>query len=345
MEDKRVKIKYRQGYDPTLNEKLIAVAVALCGEFSDRPLGGDGAREMSFEFRKDEDLRKFFRIFKELLAEKEQHHSKNGEDLNRQEVEQCERAIKEILLLIEHSRDEEHDRRALVKALLGLESRKLKLELMQRLDVALTPGKQTGPDNKPDKRILTEQEAAIFFVRHIRENVRQVWPTIQNNLKDDFQEKFAIEDETMAAFDLCLAAIALDLQAVKNLFPMEQSDRLERWVLKHIGGVEHWGDYAVSEVKEYSSAFQNTMRLGVDIPTGAISARLVHRWLGHGIRNFEVEIGGEKTGYIDVMLILTVEETLIGFIGFWKGIKTNFTLVEGDLPLGEVEIADQDIPF
>jgi hypothetical protein len=75
MEDKRVKIKYHQGYDPALNEKLTAVAVALCGEFSDCPLG-DGAREMSFEFGKDEDLRKFFQIFKELLAEKEQHHSK-----------------------------------------------------------------------------------------------------------------------------------------------------------------------------------------------------------------------------------------------------------------------------
>jgi hypothetical protein len=71
MEAKRVKIKYQQGYDPALNEKLTAVAVALCGEFSDRPLG-DGAREMSFEFGKDEDLREFFRIFKELLAEKEQ---------------------------------------------------------------------------------------------------------------------------------------------------------------------------------------------------------------------------------------------------------------------------------
>jgi hypothetical protein len=113
--------------------------------------------------------------------------------------------------------------------------------------------------------------------------------------------------------------------------------------LKHIGGTEHWGNYAVSEVTEYSSTFQNKMR--VDIPIAAISARLVHRWLGHGIRNFEVEIGGEQTGYIDVTLTFAVTEALLGFIGFWKGIRTNFTLVEGDLPLGEVELADEDISF
>ena len=58
-----------------------------------------------------------------------------------------------------------------------------------------------------------------------------------------------------------------------------------------------------------------------------------------------MEIVGEKTGHIDVMLILTVEAILLGFIGFWKGIKTDFRLVEGDLPLGKIEITDEDIPF
>jgi len=45
------------------------------------------------------------------------------------------------------------------------------------------------------------------------------------------------------------------------------------------------------------------------------------------------------------MIRSPVTETLLGFIGFWKDIKTNFTLVGGGLPLGEVEIADEDIPF
>src|SRR6202030_323883 len=124
--------KYHQGYDPTVDEKLTAVAVALGGEFNDRPLG-DGTREMSFEFEKEENLRKFFRIFKELLAEKEEDQDENGEDVNNQKVGQCEQAIQEILPLIERSRNEGHDTRALVVALVGLSSRKAKLEIMQSL--------------------------------------------------------------------------------------------------------------------------------------------------------------------------------------------------------------------
>jgi len=128
---------------------------------------------MSFEFEKDENLRKFFRIFNELLAEKEGDQDENGEDVNNQKVGQCEQAIQEILPLIERSRNEGHERTVLVEALVGLESRKAKLGFMQRLGAARIPAKQAGPDNKPDKRMLTEQEAAIFFVRHISENVRQ----------------------------------------------------------------------------------------------------------------------------------------------------------------------------
>ncbi len=202
------------------------------------------------------------------------------------------------------------------------------------------PPEQVGV---PRQRTSTEQEAALYFIRFMREKAQPAWPGIYRTFKDTFGVKFVVADETMAAFDLFLATIALDLQAVKNLFQAEQANRLERWVFKNIGGVEHWGNYAVGEVTEYSSAFQNKLR--VDMPIGAISARLVHRWLGGGIRNFEAEIGGKKTGFIDVLLIDAVNETLLGFIGFWKGIKTDFTLVEGDLPLGEVIVTDEHIPF
>jgi hypothetical protein len=146
MENKRVRIKYHQRYDPALNEKLTAVAVALCGEFNDRPLGDD-AREMSFEFGKDENLRKFFRIFQGLLAEKDE----NGEDVNNQKVGQCEEAIQEVLPLIERARDEGRDRRALVEALVGLESRKVKLGLMQRLGAARTLNKCEPAPERNDR--------------------------------------------------------------------------------------------------------------------------------------------------------------------------------------------------
>src|SRR6266849_10455060 len=150
MEDKRVKIKYHQGYNPTLAEKLSAAAIALGGEFSDRPVG-DGAREMSFNIENDENFGKFLRIWKGLRAEKEEEQDKNGEDVNNEQVEQCEQAIKEILPLVERFRKEGRDRRVLLDAVVGLESRMVKLGLMQTLRAARTPRKREPSPERNDR--------------------------------------------------------------------------------------------------------------------------------------------------------------------------------------------------
>lgn len=186
--------------------------------------------------------------------------------------------------------------------------------------------------NDAVKESLTEKEAALQFVGLMLEKAQHIWPNIRKDLKEAFKEKFVVENETMATFDLYLAAIAQNLEAVKNLFPTQQADRIEKWVLKCIGQTEDWGTYAVDEVKEYGAAFQKELRIGVEFALGAIPGRLLHRWLGEGIKNFEVEIGGTKTGHIDVMLMSMTTSALAAFIGFWKNIKVNFELIEGDLP-------------
>lgn len=182
---------------------------------------------------------------------------------------------------------------------------------------------------------LTEQEAALQFVLHITKEAQDAWPTIYKNLKDFFKEKFVIEDETMAVFDLMLAAIAQDLQAVKNLFPAEQAERIEKWVLELID-TEEWGEYAVNEVKKYGEKFQTevqNVKAGGD-PLSAIPARLLQRWLGKNIKNFDVEISGKKTGVIDPIVLTMVSGALTAFLGTWKGVRDKFNLIEGDIPLG-----------
>lgn len=183
------------------------------------------------------------------------------------------------------------------------------------------------------KKKLTEQEAATQFVMYIVKEAQAAWPTIYKNLKDTFKEKFIVEDETMAAFDLALAAIAQDLQAVKNLFPKDQGERIEKWVLKCID-TEGWGEYAIDEVKKYGEKFQKAIEdinAGGD-PLSAIPARLLHRWLGKNIKNFDVEINGKKTGIIDPILLMMVSGTLAAFPGIWKRLKDNFKIVEGEIP-------------
>jgi len=186
------------------------------------------------------------------------------------------------------------------------------------------------------KKKLTEQEAASHFVLYITKEAQGAWPAIYKSLQDSFKDKFVVEDEIMAAFDLALAAIAQDLQAVKNLFPKDQAERIEKWVLKCID-TEDWGEYAVSEVKKYGEKFQKDIQninTGGD-PLSAIPARLLQRWLGKNIQNFDVEMNGKKTGIISPVLLMMVSSMLAAFLGTWKKLKDDFNLIEGDIPFDE----------
>lgn len=184
------------------------------------------------------------------------------------------------------------------------------------------------------KKKITEQEAASSFALHIVKETQDEWPAIYKKLKDSFKEKFIIEDEKRAALDLALAVIALDLQAVKNLFPKDQAERIEKWVFKSID-VTDWGEYAVTEVKKYGEEFQKDIlninggdSLNGD-PLSAISAHLLRRWLGKNIQNFNV------TGFVNPLLLLIITTHLAFLSGNWKRIKHNFKIVAGDIPLVE----------
>ncbi len=186
------------------------------------------------------------------------------------------------------------------------------------------------------KKKITEQEAAAQFVLYITKEAQNTWPTIYKSLQDSFKDKLVVEDETMAAFDLTLAAIAQDLQAVKNLFPKDQAERIEKWVLKCID-TKDWGEYAIDEVKKYGEKFQKEIQnisTGGD-PLSAIPARLLQRWIGKNIQKFDVEINGKKTGFIDPILLMMISSTLTAFLGTWKKLKDNFNLIEGDIPFDE----------
>jgi hypothetical protein len=217
------------------------------------------------------------------------------------------------------------------------------LEALEKIHGPIEPFKPTqtshssvtqagGIENEADKPILTEQEAAAISVGSALRNTQRAWPSVYRNLRE-FKEKFIIgDDESTAALNLGLAAIAQDLQAVKNLFPMHQANRIENWVLIWVwnfADTEQRSEYAVDEVKKYGAMFQKELSLGAEFALGAIPGRLLHRWLGGGIRNFELEIGGEKSGFIDAMLMAITTSALIDFSGFWKAIADKRKLVEG----------------
>ena len=146
----------------------------------------------------------------------------------------------------------------------------------------------------------------------------------------------------MAPFDLTLASIAENLQAVRNVFPKEQAERIEKWILKCVD-TEDFGKYALSEIKKYDEMFQKSLNetnnktsvFNHTNPLDIISVCLLNKWLGKELRNFETEIGGKKTGVISPVLVSMTSHILINFVINWKKIKEDFDLVVDDIPLDE----------
>lgn len=191
------------------------------------------------------------------------------------------------------------------------------------------------------KKKLTEQEAASLFILYLTKEAQDAWPTIKKNLEDAFSERFIVTEEDMvASYDLALAAMSQDLQALKNLFPEDQARRLEKWVLKLLGELDDWGKYADSEVNKYSNAFQKCLD-NIELygnPINVIPILLLHKWLGSNIDNIEVKKDGKKTGYFNPMIVGMVTGILVReFAGTWKKviITNDVELVEGDIPLDE----------
>jgi hypothetical protein len=182
-----------------------------------------------------------------------------------------------------------------------------------------------------NKSRITELRAAALWHERILRRAQAEWPEVYQRFRMVLGDGFRVQDEQMAQFDLALAALALDLQAVKNLFPADQANRIESWVEKLLDTPD-WGEYALSEVRDYGRQFQKeveTIEKGSD-PISVIPARLLRRWLGEDIRRFDLEIGSKKTGFIDPILISLTVEKLMPFAGTWKSIGDQYELVEED---------------
>ena len=182
------------------------------------------------------------------------------------------------------------------------------------------------------KKKLPEHDAAGAFVLSVLKAARDGWPAAYETFREVGGNQFVVQNKQMAPFDLALVAIAMDLQAVNNLFPKDQSERIEKWVFKYLSGGDS-GEYAVNEVRQYSKAWQEAIENMTNNPASAVAARLLVRWLGDGIKNFDMG-DGEKTGYISPLLLgaTAIYLTEVALTWSWKSLKDKYKLIEGDLP-------------
>lgn len=183
------------------------------------------------------------------------------------------------------------------------------------------------------KAVISEMKAAAESQAYVFRMAQERWPAIYKMFREMLGDKFRVDDERIAIYDLGLAATAFDLQAVQNLFPAPQAKRITDWVMKLLDSKE-WGEYSISEVEAYGDAFQHeVVRIGKGgDPMSAIPARLLRRWLGERVQDFELEIGGKKTGYMDPIMVSLAMDVLTPFAGTWKAIRDRSQLVEEDLP-------------
>lgn len=195
------------------------------------------------------------------------------------------------------------------------------------------------------KTEMTEQEAVGRFILDILQGIKVKWPEITASFAELFKDKVVL-DEVMAMYDFTLAAIALNIKPIDNLFPKPQAERINKLITNHLSQInkETMGTYALDEVMGYRKELEIPLEKikGGENPLEAMSVRLLGRWLGDDLGRFEVEFNGKKTGYISPLLVMLLTEKIIAFLGFWKRISENYNLIEDAPPLDEKALGLKD---
>lgn len=182
-------------------------------------------------------------------------------------------------------------------------------------------------ESTSSKPTLTEQYAAPMVIQETLRDVEAAWPGIYRSLQEEFGTEFIVYDERLAGFDLAITVIALNSQAIANVFPPDVAERTLAWTRRVLDSPE-WGEYVLHELDAYTDAFQR----GLEAPDprdsmAAIAGRLLHRWLQERVCRFESVWAGERTGFLDPFLMTRVLVVLVSFTGRWKRLAQEYVIV------------------
>jgi hypothetical protein len=102
------------------------------------------------------------------------------------------------------------------------------------------------------KNQITELLAVRQRFQETAEQAQRAWPMIYKHLQNVSEGEFHVTDEERAIFDLVLAATAFDLQAVKNLFPAVQAERIETWTCRQFSPLQKTANTRTREFEAYA---------------------------------------------------------------------------------------------
>ena len=187
------------------------------------------------------------------------------------------------------------------------------------------------------KKKISEQEAALKIVLDITIEAEETWSVFNKKYTEVYGKKFAVEEESMAAFNLALAIIAQEGQSFGSLFPKAQADRIVKWIWAALNNPEY-GDYATKELIEYQKIYTKSIpniKKGAN-PYLAIANRLIRKWLGKNFHQDGVVIHCKNTGEINPITEMIVLTILGVSTGHWKIFLKYYDLFEGDIPLDKI---------
>lgn len=173
------------------------------------------------------------------------------------------------------------------------------------------------------KKKITEQNAVEEFTHWTTEAVLDSWPDVyrdfQSSVNDICKENVIAKDEKMAAFNLYLSIIAINLIVIQESHPKDQADRLKSLIIEAVTPEKN--DLTLKLLDSYQKEWNKAVERK-EVPFDAITVRLFREWLDD--ENFNKICAGQ---FVDPILVTAMAQRLMHFYGGWKKIVDNYNLI------------------
>lgn len=173
---------------------------------------------------------------------------------------------------------------------------------------------------------ITEMDAANYFISKKIVESHDIFFKVTEEFKKLNNKELPLQCKENAIFDLAFAMIAFHMQALENIFSVDQAQRINKWIIDLLRRL--LGKYATDEVKQYVNENKyawETLESGND-PLNAIPVRLIYNWCGEKVPTSKI---GDQA-YIDSFLIMLIQENIMNSTS-WKLIKDNNEIIKGDI--------------
>ena len=191
-----------------------------------------------------------------------------------------------------------------------------------------------GRTEEVSSKRLSEPEAVQLFFYTKNKELDDQWDDLLKALRRDERRAELLKDldESKAKLDLMLAAVAVDLIALDNLFPPGRAERLNQITLKSFP--EEFREYANEAISEYCTQFKEALSSGLN-PMQSMGEIFFGRW---GLAGDEYP---PPVGQVFIprnqLAAMALTSALCAFLGGWKRINDTFEIVEGE---GSFDIVD-----